>query len=110
MNDDTMKFVEKRCFHLLGISGNRIQGNIDVTIHTCARGIIKGDNVSKVVVLKEFTIDSKDFFVVAEDVVEFTYRVAVLGCGTLNPLFDFVKVNGRHGGVISVESNHICVL
>ena len=106
MDDDTMKFVEKGCPHLLGVGGNGVKRDIDVAIHACARGIIKGDDVGIVVVLKELAIDSKDLLVVAEDIVEVAYRVAVLGCGALNPLLNFADVNGRHGGVVGSEGDH----
>ena len=106
MDDDTVQFVEEWCAYLFGVGGNGVERDIDVAIHACARGIIKGDDVGIVVVLKELAIDSKDLLVVAEDIVEVAYRVTVLGCGALNPLLDSADVNGRHGGVVSVESDH----
>ena len=101
-----MQLVEEWCAYLFGISSNRVERYIDIAIHACARGIIKGDDVGIVVVLKELAIDSKDLLVVAEDIIEVAYRVAVLGCGALDPLLDFADVNGRHGDVVSVESDH----
>ena len=106
MDDDTVQFVEEWCAYLFGVGGNGVERDIDVAIHACARGIIKGDDVGIVVVLKELAIDSKDLLVVAEDIVEVAYRVAVLGCGALNPLLNFVKVNGRHGDVVGSEGDH----
>ena len=106
MDDDTVQFVEEWCAYLFGVGGNSIERDIDVAIHACARGIIKGDDVGIVVVLEKLLIDSKDLLVVAEDIVEVAYRVAVLGCGALNPLLDFADVNGRHGGVVGSEGDH----
>ena len=106
MDDDTVQFVEEWCAYLFGVGGNSIERDIDVAIHACARGIIKGDDVGIVVVLKELAIDSENLLVVAEDIIEVAYRVAVLGCGALNPLLDFAEVNGRHGGVVGSEGNH----
>ena len=101
-----MQFVEERCAYLFGISGNRVERYIDVAIHACARGIIKGDDVGIVVVLKELAIDSKDLLIVAEDIIEVTYGITILGCGALDPLLDFAEVNGRHGGVVRSEGDH----
>ena len=93
MDDDTVQLVDERCAYLFGIGGNRVERYIDVAIHACARGIIKGDDVGIVVVLEKLLIDSKDFLVVAEDIVEVAYGVAVLSCGALDPLFDLTKVD-----------------
>ena len=93
MDDDTVQFVKERCAYLFGVGGNSIERDIDVAIHACARGIIKGDDVGIVVVLKEFAINSKDLLVVAEDIVEVAHRVAVLSCGALDPLLDFAEVD-----------------
>ena len=106
MDDDTVQLVDERCAYLFGIGGNRVKRYVNIAIHACARGIIKGDDVGIVVVLKELAIDSKDLLVVAEDIVEVAYRVAVLRCGALNPLFDFAEVNGRHGDVVGSEGDH----
>ena len=88
-----MQFVEERCAYLLGVGGNRVERYIDVAIHACARGIIKGDDVGIVVVLEKLLIDSKDLLVVAEDIVEVAYGITILGCGTLDPLLDFAEVD-----------------
>ena len=85
--------MEKWHTHLFGIGGNRVQRNINITIHARARGIIKGDDIGIVVVLKELTIDGEDLLVVAEDIVEFAYGVAILRCGALDPLLDFAEVD-----------------
>ena len=106
MDDDTVQFVKERCAYLLGVGGNGVERYVNIAIHACARGIIKGDDVGIVVVLKELAIDSKDLLVVAEDIVEVAYRVAILGCGALDPLLDFADVNGRHGGVVGSEGDH----
>ena len=106
MDDDTVQFVKERCTDLFGVGGNRVERYIDVAIHACARGIIKGDDVGIVVVLKELSIDSENLLVIAEDIVEVAYRVAVLGCGALDPLLDLAEVNGRYGGVVRSEGDH----
>ena len=93
MDDDTVQLVDERCAYLFGIGGNRVERYIDVAIHACARGIIKGDDVGIVVVLEILLIDSKDFLVVAEDIVEVAYGIAVLSCGALDPLLDFAEVD-----------------
>ena len=93
MDDDTVQFVEEWCAYLFGVGGNGVERDIDVAIHACARGIIKGDDVGIVVVLEKLLIDSKDLLVVAEDIVEVAYGIAVLRCGALNPLFDFAEVD-----------------
>ena len=93
MDDDTVEFVDERCAYLFSIGGNRVERYIDVAIHACARGIIKGDDVGIVVVLEKLLIDSKDLLVVAEDIVEVAYGIAVLSCGALDPLFDFAEVD-----------------
>ena len=106
VDDDTVQFVEERCTYLFGVGGNRVERYIDIAIHACARGIIKGDDVGIVVVLKELAIDSKDLLIVAEDIIEVAYGITILCCGTLDPLLDFADVNGRHGGVVGSEGNH----
>ena len=93
MDDDTVQLVDERCAYLFGIGCNGVERYINITIHACARGIIKGDDVGIVVVLEKLLIDSKDFLVVAEDIVEVAYGVAVLSCGALDPLFDFAEVD-----------------
>ena len=93
MDDDTVQFVEEWCAYLFGVGGNSIERDIDVAIHACARGIIKGDDVGIVVVLKELAIDSKDLLVVAEDIVEVAYGIAILRSSALDPLFDFAEVD-----------------
>ena len=109
VDNNTMQLVKKWHTHLFGIGGNRVQRNINIAIHACARGIIKGDDVGIVVVLEKLLIDSKDLLVVAEDIIEVAYGIAILRCGALDPLLDFRKVNGRHGDVVGVEGDHICV-
>ena len=101
-----MQLVEEWCANLFGIGGNRVERYIDIAIHACARGIIKGDDVGIVVVLKELAIDSEDLLIVAEDIIEVAYGITILGCGTLDPLLDFAEVNGRHGGVVRSEGDH----
>ena len=93
MDDDTVQFVEQWCAYLFGIGGNGVERDIDVAIHACARGIIKGDDVGIVVVLKELAIDSKDLLIVAEDIIEVAYGIIILCCGTLDPLLDFAEVD-----------------
>ena len=93
VDNNTMQFVEKWHTHLLGIGGNRVQRNINIAIHARVRGIIKGDDIGIVVVLKELTIDGENLLVVAEDIVELAYGVAILRCGTLNPLLDFAEID-----------------
>ena len=93
VDNNTMQFVEKWHTHLLGIGGNRVERYVNIAIHACARGIIKGDDVGIVVVLKKLLIDSKDLLVVAEDIVEVAYGVAVLSCSALDPLLDFAEVD-----------------
>ena len=93
MDDDTVQLVDERCAYLFGIGGNRVKRYVNIAIHACARGIIKGDDVGIVVVLEKLLIDSKDLLVVAEDIVEVAHRVAVLSCGALDPLFDFAEVD-----------------
>ena len=93
MDDDTVQFVDERCAYLFGIGGNRVKRYIDVAIHACARGIIKGDDVGIVVVLEKLLIDGENLLIIAEDIVEVAHRVAVLSCGALDPLLDFAEVD-----------------
>ena len=106
MDDDAMQLMEERCTYLFGIGGNCINRNINIAIYTRARGIIKGDDIRIIVVLQELAIDGEDLLVVAEDIIEFAYGVAILGCGTLNPLLHLVGVDGRHGDIVRVEGDH----
>ena len=103
VDNDAMKLVQECSAYLCRIAFNRIKRDINVAIYACARAIIEGNNVGIVVVLEKLLIDGKDLLIVAEDVVEFAYGVAVLGSGTLDPLFDFSAVNGRHFDIVSVE-------
>ena len=107
VDNDAMEFVKESGSYLLGIGRHSIKRNVYIAIHARTRAIIKGDDVGIVVVLEKLLIDGKDLLVVAEDIVEVAYRVAVLSCGTLDPLFDFADINGGHGNVVSVEGNHI---
>ena len=93
MDDDTVQLVKERCAYLFGIGGNRVKRYVNIAIHACARGIIKGDDVGIVVVLEKLLIDSKDLLVVAEDIVEVAHRVAILRSSALDPLFDFAEVD-----------------
>ena len=93
VDNNTMQFMKERYTHLLGIGGNRVQRNINIAIHARVRGIIKGDDIGIVVVLKELTIDGENLLVVAEDIVELAYRVAILRCGALDPLLDFAEID-----------------
>ncbi len=93
VDNNTMQFMKERYTLLLSIGGNRVQRNINIAIHARARSIIKGDDIGIVVVLKELTIDGENLLVVAEDIVEFAYRVAILRCGALDPLLDFAEVD-----------------
>ena len=93
MDDDTVQLVDERCAYLFGIGGNRVERYVNISIHACARGIIKGDDVGIVVVLEKLLIDSKDFLVVAEDIVEVAYGIAILRSSALDPLFDFAEVD-----------------
>ena len=88
-----MQFVDERCAYLFGIGGNRVERYINITIHACARGIIKGDDVGIVVVLEKLLIDGENLLVVAEDIVEVAHRVAILRSSALDPLLDFAEVN-----------------
>ena len=101
MDDDTVQLVDERCAYLFGIGGNRVERYIDVAIHACARGIIKGDDVGIVVVLEKLLIDSKDLLVVAEDIVEVAYGIAILRSSALDPLLDFAEVDS---GQLRVDS------
>ena len=109
VDNNTMQFMKERYTHLLGIGGNRVQRNINITIHACARGIIKGDDVGIVVVLEKLLIDGENLPIIAEDIVEVAYGIAILRSSALDPLFDFAEVNGRHGDVVSLEGDHIRV-
>ena len=109
VDNDSMQFVKEWRAHLFGVGSYSVKRNINIAIHTRARGIIKGDDVGIVVVLKELAIDSDNLLIIAEDIVELAYRVAILRCGALDPLLDFRKVNGRHGDVVGVEGDHIRV-
>ena len=93
MDDDTVQFVKERCAYLFGVGGNRVERYVNIAIHACARGIIKGDDVGIVVVLEKLLIDGEDLLIIAEDIVEVAHRVAVLSCGALDPLFDFAEVD-----------------
>ena len=93
MDDDTVQFVDERCAYLFGIGGNRVKRYVNIAIHACARGIIKGDDVGIVVVLEKLLIDGENLLIIAEDIVEVAYGIAVLSCGALDPLLDFAEVN-----------------
>ena len=93
VDDDTVQFVEERCAYLFGVGGNRVERYIDIAVHACARGIIKGDDVGIVVVLEKLLIDGKNLLIIAEDIVEVAYGVAVLSSSALDPLFDLTKVD-----------------
>ena len=93
MDDDTVQFVKERCADLLGVGGNGVERYVNIAIHACARGIIKGDDVGIVVVLEKLLIDGEDLLIIAEDIVEVAHRVAVLSCGTFDPLLDFAEVD-----------------
>ena len=93
MDDDTVQFVKERCAYLFGIGGNRVERYIDVAIHACARGIIKGDDVGIVVVLEKLLIDGENLLIIAEDIVEIAYGIAILRSSALDPLLDFAEVD-----------------
>ena len=93
MDDDTVQFVKERCANLFGVGGNRVERYVNIAIHACARGIIKGDDVGIVVVLEKLLIDGENLLIVAEDIVEVAHRVTILGCGALDPLLDFAEVD-----------------
>ena len=109
MDDDTVQFVDERCANLFGIGCNGVERYVNIAIHACARGIIKGDDVGIVVVLEKLLIDGENLLIIAEDIVEVAYGIAILRSSALDPLFDFAEVNGRHGDVVSLEGDHIRV-
>ena len=94
MDDDAMQLMEERCAYLLGVGGNRVKRYVNISVHACARGIIKGDDVGIVVVLEKLLIDGENLLIIAEDIVEVAYGIAVLSCGALDPLLDFAEVDG----------------
>ena len=110
VDNDAMQFVKKWCAHLFGVAGYRVQRNINIAVHTRARGIIKGDDIRIIVVLQELTVYCQNLLVVAEYIIEVAHRITVLGCSALNPLLDFADVNGRHGDIVSVEGDHFWCL
>ena len=93
MDDDTVQLVEEWCAYLLGVGCNGFERYVNVAIHACARGIIKGDDVGIVVVLEKLLIDGENLLIIAEDIVEVAYGIAVLSCGALDPLLDFAEVD-----------------
>ena len=93
MDDDTVQLVDERCAYLFGIGGNRVKRYVNIAIHACARGIIKGDDVGIVVVLEKLLVDGKDLLVVAEDIIEVAYGIAILRSSALDPLLDFAEVD-----------------
>lgn len=103
VDNDAMKLVQECSAYLCRIAFNRIKRDINVAVHARACGIIKGDDISIVVMLEKLSINGENLFIVAEDVIKVAYRIAVLGCGALDPLLDFMKVNGRHFDIVSVE-------
>ena len=66
VDNDTVQFVKKWCAHLFGVGGYRIKRNINITIHTRARGIIKGDDICIIVVLKELAVHCQNLLVPTE--------------------------------------------
>ena len=56
--------------------------------------------------LEKFLIDSKYFFVVTEDVVEFPDRESVLCSNGFDPLFHFTEVDVGHIDIIVDEVYH----
>ena len=93
MDDDTVQLVEERCANLFGVGGNRVERYINIAIHACARGIIKGDDVGIVVVLEKLLIDGENLLIIAEDIVEVAYGIAILRSSALDPLLDFAEVD-----------------
>ena len=57
MDNDAVEFVGKRNSYLFRIGCYCLKRDIDISVHARARGIIKGYNVSVVVVLEKFAID-----------------------------------------------------
>ena len=43
--------MKEGCADLLGIGGNGVERDVDISVHARARGIIKGDDIGVVVVL-----------------------------------------------------------
>ena len=106
VDDDAVQFVQECGTCLLGIGSHRIKGNINIAIYARARGIIKGNDNGIVVVLEKLAIDGQNLLVVAEDVVEFAYRVSVLSGYGFDPLFDFTEVDLWHVNIVVGEVNH----
>ena len=85
VDDDSVQLVLEGCTYLLGIAGYRIQGNINIAVYACARGIIKGDDIRIIVMLQELTVHSQNLLVVAEDVIQLAHRVTILRSHRTNP-------------------------
>ena len=88
-----MQLVEEWCAYLFGIGCNGVERYVNIAIHACARSIIKGDDVGIVVVLEKLLIDGENLLIIAEDIVEVAYGIAILSCGALDPLLDFAEVD-----------------
>ena len=43
--------MEDGCADLLGIGSDGVEGDVDISVHARARGIIKGDDIGVIVVL-----------------------------------------------------------
>ena len=109
MNNDAMKFVEKRRTHLLRIGSNGIQRYVNISIHARARTIIKGNNIGIVIVLEKLTIDGEDLLIVTENIGEFAYGKTMLSSYGFDPSLDLEKVDLGHCDMVVGEVNHCLV-
>lgn len=107
MNNDAMQLTFEWLFELLGIASHRVEANNDVATDAVACGIIEGDDVGIVIVLKELTIAFEYGFIVDKLIIHFAQTFAMKLCNLTDPgtygraldighLYPFVEIRNCH--------------
>ena len=86
MDDYAIEFVDKGDGVLLGIGGNGVYADEDVAGNDGVGGIVEGDDVGEIIVLEVLVVDSKDFWVGAENDGYLPYPLIMGLCDFLDPV------------------------
>lgn len=104
--DHASEFMNVFSTEQLGIAGNGIQGNVCVSGKDIALAIVEAYVVGVVVMAYELAVDTQDFLVVDEDIVDVACLLAVGSGHSAYPCRGCLLVDGRHGDIDGVVGNH----
>lgn len=107
VDNDAVKFSSVVGMEQFAVAPDSIQTDEDVAVDGVAFRVVKGDDVSEIVVLKILAVDFQYFCIVAEDIGNVSDLESVgLGNG-MQPLVVGPFLNGRHFNSVGNIANHL---